>query len=127
MQTQSIVLTANIPSVDDFARHYPNLGPHARNKWNFIFDLLMSPDCYHKARVATLDLELPAVAGVAATCYQAVQGQQEVGWDDNLKRFIGAVVCNLMEANGFEKTGKKKAIPHPAFTKGEFYRLASSS
>ena len=124
MNVQSFELNVEIPTVDDFAHQYRNYGPLAKGEGRFLFDLLMSPDAYIKARVATLDLELPAVAGVAKMCYQSVMNQQAIVWNDNLKRFIGALVCNLMEANGFEKTGVKKAIPYHAFTKGEVYRLA---
>jgi len=37
------------------------------------------------------------------------------------KQFIGGVVCSLMEANGYQKTGTKRATPNKAFSKGEFY------
>jgi hypothetical protein len=127
MTIQSLVLRVAIPSVDEFARKYRNYGPLARGDGRFLFDLLMSPDAYNRASVATLELELPAVAGIAKMCYQAVEKQQTIEWNDNVKRFIGAVVCCLMEANGYQKTGMKKAIPHHAFTKGEFYRRVSDS
>ena len=124
MDTRTIEFRVNIPSVNEFAGHYPQYGPLARNDFNFLFELLMSPDAYIKGRVATLDFELPAVAGIASMCYQAVQEQQTIQWNGLLKQFVGAVMCSLMMANGFEKTATKKAIPHHSFTKGEFYRLA---
>lgn len=37
------------------------------------------------------------------------------------KQAIGALVRILMEANGFKKTGIKRAIAHREFTKGEVY------
>ena len=122
MDTQTIEFRVNIPSVDEFAGQYPQYGTLARNDFRFLFELLMSPDAYIRARVATLDLELPAVAGIAEICYQAVQGQQGTEWNSLLKQFVGAVMCSLMLANGFEKTATKRAIPHHGFTKGEFYR-----
>lgn len=72
------------------------------------------------------NLEMPAVAGIARSCYQQIQVQKEVSFSNFTKQFMGALVCTLMEANGFRKTGRKKAIPHPMFTKGEFYVLAES-
>ncbi len=122
MNTQTIEFRVNIPSVDDFAERYPQYGTLARNDFHFLFELLMSPDAYIRARVATLDLDLPAVAGIAKLCYQAVQGQPGTEWNSLLKQFVGAVMCSLMMANGFEKTETKRAIPHHGFTKGEFYR-----
>ena len=29
------------------------------------------------------------------------------------KQFVGAPVCSLMLANGYSKTGRKRAIPQP--------------
>jgi len=28
----------------------------------------------------------------------------------------------IMEANGYQKTGTKKSVPHPSFSIGEFYK-----
>jgi hypothetical protein len=123
MDIQTIEFRVNIPGVEDFAGHYPQYGMLARNDFRFLFELLMSPDAYIRARVATLDLALPAVAGIAEICYQAVQGHPGTEWNGLLKQFVGAAICSLMMANGFEKTGTKRAIPHHSFTKGEFYRL----
>lgn len=126
METQLFELQVNIPSVEDFAIRFRQYGNFARNEGGFLFDRLMTSACFNRARVATVDFDLPAVAGVAKLCYQTVAEQNSVEWNGFLKQFIGAVVCALMEANGFEKTGTKKAIPHHAFTKGEFYRIANS-
>ena len=100
MDTQTIELRVNIPSVDEFAGQYPQYGTLARNDFRFLFELLMSPDAYIRARIVTLDLELPAVAGIAAMCYQAVQEHQTIQWNNVLKQFIGATICSLMLANG---------------------------
>lgn len=121
MQTQSYTVQANIPSVDDFAAQYRQYGPLARGGGKFLFELLMSPACYIKIENATL-LGHPGVDGVAEIAFQAVKGQTTLKWDDNCKRFIGAIVASLAEANGLAKTGEKKSVRHHAFSKGEFYR-----
>lgn len=121
MQMQSLQLSVNLPSVDDFADRYKQYGQFARGNGYFLYALLVSPASFVKAQVATVDLDLPAVAGVAKTCYESVQGQTSIEWSRFVKQFIGAVICCLMEANGFKKTGTKKAIPYHAFTKGEMY------
>lgn len=115
-------LTINVPTVDDFADRYPQYGSFARGPGRPLFDLLTSPTEHLKAKVATEDLDLPAVAGVAKDAYQWVQSQTQVQWDKHLRQFIGAVVCASMEDNGFAKTGTKRAIPHRGFVKGEFYQ-----
>ncbi|SEO42076.1 hypothetical protein SAMN02787149_10115 [Pseudomonas sp. Snoq117.2] len=43
---------------------------------------------------------------------------------DYVKKGIGAIVCAIMETNGFEKTRTKKAVPpfpHRVFSRGEVY------
>ena len=113
MQVQPFHLSVNLPTVDDFAARYKQYGQFARGDGHFVFALLVSPTSFVRAQVATVDLDLPAVAGVAKICYEAVQAQTRIEWSGFVKQFIGAVICCLMEANGFKKTGTKK---------GEMYR-----
>lgn len=122
MTTQTVSLQVQIPSQDEFARRFPQYGPFAAGEGRFLFDVVMGPTSFLCARVATEELDLPAVAGVAKTVYEATSRQAAVPWSGFLKQYIGALVCTLMEANGFEKTGAKRAIPHEAFTRGELYR-----
>jgi hypothetical protein len=79
----------------------------------------MRPESLNSAIEAT-KLGLPAVTGIAEISIQEVKrtGRKLTPFD---KQFIGGVICCLMEANDYQKTGKKKAITHKAFSKGEFY------
>jgi hypothetical protein len=122
MKTETFTLSVNLPSVEEFAERFPQYGDYARHDGNFLFERIVTPDCYNNARVTTLELKLPAVAGIAEICYQTVLEHATIDWRGFVKQFIGAVVCKLMEDNGFEKTGIKKSVPHPKFTKGEFYK-----
>lgn len=121
MKTQTLVIETNIPSVDDFAAQYRQYGPLARGNGKFLFDTLMSPECYIKIREATL-LDHAGVDGVADLVFETVHSQTTLSWDNNCKRFIGAMVACLAEANGLAKTGEKKSARQP-FSKGEFYRV----
>jgi hypothetical protein len=123
MNTQRYELAVNIPSPDDFAKRFHAYGNYAAEEGKFLFDLVMSPESYINARVVTLILGIPAATGVAQACKEAVDKQDKLEWRDFTKQYIGALVCTLMEANGFEKTGKKGSIPIAGFTKGELYRL----
>jgi hypothetical protein len=123
MRSETLCLSANIPSLEEFAARFPQYGHFAREGGRFLFDVVMSPASYDYARAATLVFDLPAVAGVAKACTEAFSQQTAVEWRDFIKQYIGALVCSLMEANGFVKTGEKRAIPYPGFTKGEVYRL----
>ena len=83
----------------------------------------MTPESYVAARAAVVNHDLPAVAGVAKICYDAVGGlKTTVEWN-SLKQYIGAIVSTLMVANGFKKTGTKKAVSRPGFTKAELHTL----
>ena len=126
MQLLTFELPVNIPSLDDFTADFPQYGRFARGEGRFLFDLVMSPASYDAARVVTLTLGLPGVAGVARICRQTFDQQTEVEWRGFIKQYIGALVCSLMEANDFEKTGEKRAVSYPGFTKGEFYRPKGS-
>jgi hypothetical protein len=113
--------------MEAFAARYRPYSRFVQNEGRFLFDLLISPDSFNRAQVATVDLDLPAVAGVAKISYEAVQAQAVVEWSDYVKQYIGALICTLLEANGFQKTGVKRAIPHHGFTKGEMYRLGDDA
>jgi len=112
-------VTENAPICERF----PQYGNYAKTEGRFLYERIVSPDCYNSARVATRDLDLPTVAGIAKVCYKTVLDQGTLEWRGFIKQFIGAVVCKLMEENGFVKTGVKKSVPHPNFTKGEVYQL----
>lgn len=122
MKTENFTLAVNLPALEEFRERFPQYGNYAENEGNFLFERIVSPDCFNSARVATLDLNLPAVAGIADTCFQVVMEEGNIEWRGFIKQFIGAVICKLMEDNGFEKTGTKKSVPHSQFTKGEVYR-----
>ena len=121
METRPFTLLVNLPTVDEFGERFPQYGNYAHNEANFLFERIVSPESFIYAKVAT-QLGLPAVSGIADGCYKLVVENGTIEWRGFTKQFIGAVVCKLMEDNGFEKTGIKKSVPHPKFTKGEFYK-----
>ena len=120
-------LEVQLPEVADFATKYPPYGPWVREKGKPIFDLLMTPENFLRARFAT-ELGLPAVAGVAEVCDTAAKQQGFDLKDDKfVKQAIGAIIAVLMQANGFDKTSDRKAIPHPTFAKGTIYKITAPS
>jgi len=122
MKNNVFSLKVNIPSVQKFKEKYPQYGPFAQKDGSFIFDLIMSPSSFILARAATV-FGFPAVLGVAELSYQAVTQDGSREFNGFMKQYIGAIVCALMEANGYVKTDTKKSVHHNKFTKGEFYRL----
>ena len=121
MENRSVSFTAQIPSLYDFGARFLQYGPFARNEGNFIFETIMNPFSFFRAKFAT-EMNLPAVSGIAELCFHETEQQSTVPFNGFLKQYIGALVCSLMEANGYSKTGKMKAISHHAFTKSEFYQ-----
>ena len=108
------------PTLKDFADSYPQYAPFAKNEGKNLFELLVSPKVIIKAKMAS-EFEFPAVFGVANICCKHLKAEI---LDSFTKQFIGAVVCCTMEANGYEKTGQKRSVKHPSFSKGEFYKFA---
>jgi len=122
METKQFTLLVNLPTVDEFRERFPTYGNYASNEGSLLFKKIVSPESFIFAKVAT-QLQLPAVSGIAENCYKLVIENGTIEWRDYTKQFIGAVVCKLMEDNGYKKTGTKKSVSHPKFTKGEFYQL----
>src|SRR5688572_4121501 len=92
MKTKTFTLSVNLPSVEEFAERFPQYGDYAKHEGNFLFERIVAPDCYNNARVITLQLKLPAVAGIAEICYQTVLEHGTIEWRGFVKQFIGAVV-----------------------------------
>lgn len=123
MRSMSFQFEVQLPSIEEFTAKYPPYGPWAKGKGKFLFDLLMTPENFLRARFATELGGLPAVAGIAHICDLAAKEQGiDLKTDRFAKQAIGAIVCVLMEANGFQKTAERKAIPAAAFTKGTVYK-----
>src|SRR5437762_1307201 len=106
-------LACQIPSLAEFSSRFPRYGNFAANEGQFLYNVLMTPESFSAADVATVDLDRPAIAGVAKRIRQAVREvpatQRPRKWG-SLKQFAGAVICALMEANGFQKTGRKRSV-----------------
>jgi hypothetical protein len=116
MKQMKFNLTVNIPELREFQKQYPQYSNLVENEANDLFKLIMRPESFIASKILS-DNGFPAVSGIAELCYQA--RRQKL--DDFTKQFIGAAVCALMTANRYKKTGRKKSVRHPAFTKGEFY------
>ena len=122
METKNYVYPVNLPTIDEFGERFPQYKKFAMNEGKLLYEIIISPESFIRARVVTLVLQLPALTAVANDCYQNLETRDELDNFNTKKQFIGAVVCKLMEDNGFEKTGKKKSVPVNYFTKGEVYQ-----
>lgn len=112
------------PTADDFAKQYPQYAPFAIGEGKELFSLIIRPENFVRMAIAS-ELGFAALFGVAEPCSKLAQAQSNP-LTNYTKQFIGAVVCCLMESNGYKKTGRKKSINHPDFTKGEIYLRESN-
>lgn len=123
MPSKDFVFTVNLPTIEEFGERFPQYKGYAMNEGRFLYEIIISPESFIHARAITLILELPALTAIAEACQKAVLSRGSLDNWDFQKQFIGAVVCKLMEANGFEKKGQKKSVPIDHFTRGEVYQL----
>ena len=123
MEAKNISMYFYIPSVDEFAEQFPQYGKFAKGDGLELFKKIACTETMIFMQVVTIALDLPAVAGVAKNCFVFVMIGKKLEWTNFVKQFIGAVVCTMMEANGFEKTGKRKAVPLKMMTKGVMFRV----
>ena len=64
MKTKHLTLSANFPSISEFAERFPQYGPFSKGKGSFLFKLIMTTDNFNRMQVLT-EFNLPAVSGVA--------------------------------------------------------------
>jgi hypothetical protein len=122
MKNQTISYTINLPETDDLLARYPRYTKLVTGEGQFLFELIMQPEMFLQCSILA-DFGLPSVLGVAEACRVAIdEDAGAISMDSFTKQFIGAAVCVLMEANGYQKTGTKKSVPHPSFSIGEFYK-----
>lgn len=123
MKTEVLKYEVEIPSFEDFGNQYPHYQNYALTVGNNIFVKIMSPESFYKGMVSTI-IGLPAVTGIAELISENIIPLKGTPNFNYTKQYIGALMCSLMEANGYSKTGIKKSIPHLLFTKGELYKKA---
>ena len=122
MQSQTISYTIQLPDIHDLLAKYPRYTKLVNGEGRFLFELIMQSEVFLRAGVLA-DFGLPSVLAVAEPCRVAIEDKAgPVTLDSFTKQFIGAAICVLMVANGYQKTGTKKSVPHPSFSIGEFYK-----
>ena len=87
-----------------------------------LFEKLMSPKALIMARAAT-EMNLPAVQGIADLCNDEFSLAIKKRAKKFISQFVGAVVCLLMEANGYTRSGKKNRLIIAIFPRANFMFL----
>ena len=119
MKTQKVEDLVTILDEKDFTEKYPRFTSFVQGEGKALFDLIMQPAVFLEARTLA-QYGYPSVLAVAEKSYNFVH-EHKISDDSSTKQFIGSVICALMEANGYKKTGTKKSVPHKFFTTGEYY------
>lgn len=107
-----------------FRQRYTNFAPLLDRGELELWERLNNDAAFQLMRGVTLAQDLPAVAGITklvASLLEQVDGSEF----DYIKKGIGAIVCQIMEANGFQKTGIKRSVPpvpRKIFNRAELYR-----
>jgi hypothetical protein len=108
-----------LPSTKDFVGRYPHYSV-VETAGRKLFDTIVTAESFVRAAALTDSLGLPAVSAVADvvsnTC--GVKGNLQ-GFQ---KQVAGAIMCVLMEENGYKKTGQKRSVSRQGWSRGELYR-----
>ena len=105
--------------LESFTKRGRNYRHYARTARRWLLDVLASPAALELMRSAA-ELGLPAVAKIAEMVIReaALQGRTLTNTD---RQFVGAVVCFVMEENGYRKTGRRGIVFARPFTQGHIY------
>jgi hypothetical protein len=118
MRTTTLHIDVKLPSPTDFVKRFPHYTA-VLSEERPLFDLIVTADNFLRARAVTDVLGLPAVTALADKVYYAYGKRRD--WDF-VKQLAGAIVCKLMEDNDYEKSGTKRAVSRPGWSKGEVYK-----
>lgn len=126
MKDSTYIETVTVPSIEDFALQYPQYAPFAQNGGIVLFERLTSPEALILAKAAT-NMNLAAVQGIADFCNSEFLSVINCKSKRFVSQFVGAVVCTMMEANGYARSGRKKSVNHVNFSKSEYFVPAQYS
>ncbi len=132
MKQEAFTLAYHRPDKEDFVAHFSHHSKLVEEDGALLWEELTKPEAYLRALVATRDLELPAVAGIAKLAksvvvqqYGPIEQLDKKFWD-RMKQYIGCVMYSVMVANGYKKSGRKRSVPEEFFNKAELYEPAGS-
>jgi len=109
---------------ETFREKYRNFAPLLDRADLRLWDELNNEAAYSHMRSATECWEYPAVAGVTRLMAPLLVKVPEAELD-YVKKGIGAMVCCIMESNGYCKTGIKRSVPPiplRVFSRAEVYQ-----
>jgi len=123
MRNETFAIVCSIPEGADLLKRFPRMGLLRQPEYGFLKSLLLTPETFLAGRVAT-EMGRPAIAGVAQKIREAwTAASPQPNWNST-KQAAGAILCVLMEANGYKKTAddNKGSVGQPGFAVGQLYQ-----
>ena len=121
MKDEKLEIVVTLVSVDEFLKKYPRFANFVFDNGKELFNTIVQKEVFLDSSVLA-NYGYPSVLGVADKCLEIITKSTNLEANSFTKQFIGSVICALMEANGYKKTGTKKSVPHELFSTGEFYK-----
>jgi hypothetical protein len=116
--------TFNTADIAEFSDRYRQFAKTLREHSAYdFFQELNNEEAFTGMRILTENLDSPALSGVVKKLAPAILATKAED-QDRLKMAIGALVSFIMSKNGFQKTGKKRAVapvPVRIFRSGEVF------
>ena len=109
-------LPVNVPSLAEVGTRFPQYRAIVREDGRALYDLLTEP-------LNVVRVVLAANAGLAAVTGVAEIARAPAAELSSGNRLVGALVACIVEANEFQKTGRKRSIPAQGYSRGEVYEL----
>jgi hypothetical protein len=119
MKTVKIKKKINIISKDDFLQKRPQFVKSLESEMGSkLFDIATESEAVMELIYFSRLTSSPAVESMIdrlkLNSIESLQNRE--------KQFFGALVCDILESNGFEKSGKKSTVKGGIFSTGEIYR-----
>jgi hypothetical protein len=113
---RTVTFPLHVPTLNEFRARYPSFGDLAAGAAADVLDMVFQPASLLRV-VGLIESTGDAAATALAEPFIALRPAPT----DREKQLLGALTCLLLEMNGWQKTGTKRAIPHPLFNRGEVY------
>jgi hypothetical protein len=118
MQKVDITKSINMITKEDFEQNRPQYKPTLYSEvGDKLFDIIVTPETILELIYFTKLTKSPAVQVVV----DKIKDSGLTKLEDREKQYIGVIVCEILENNGFCKSGKKSTVKGDIFSTGEVY------
>jgi hypothetical protein len=121
VRNESFTLGVMIPEVADYNSQLSRMPCNTPQKHE-IFALLTETEHVARALIYVEETGSSPVSYYESYLANAIENRRisELSWNE--RQFVGTVASVIMEANGWQKTGRKQRFSRGIFSSGELYR-----